>query len=93
MVENDSPFAKTVHYGIDNEILLQTLVDQGHCNYLAALQKVPQNMRNMYLHSFQSYLWNLAASHRVSTHGVDSPVVGDLVLPKGLDSGALSALT
>ena len=40
----------------------------------------------MYLHSFQSYLWNFAASHRVATHGVEAPVIGDLVLPKDTDA-------
>ena len=48
-------------------------------------------MRSMFLHSFQSYLWNLAASHRVATHGAEKPVLGDLVLPQALDSQTANA--
>lgn len=38
----------------------------------------------MYLHSFQSELWNKAASHRVQTHGL-TVVKGDLVRDRGED--------
>ena len=35
----------------------------------------------MYVHSYQSRLWNAAASHRIKTYGAENAVVGDLVLP------------
>ena len=42
----------------------------------------------MYLHAYQSYLWNAAASHRVSSFPHDRPVAGDLVLlPSGPAQG------
>lgn len=65
---------------------MQSLVHQGHTNYLPALLQIPRNMRTMYLHSFQSYLWNLAASHRVAEMGIATPALGDLVLPQSLDA-------
>lgn len=34
----------------------------------------------MYVHSYQSRLWNAAATHRVQTFGAAQAVAGDLVL-------------
>ncbi|KVH88170.1 Pseudouridine synthase, catalytic domain-containing protein [Cynara cardunculus var. scolymus] len=48
-------------------------------NYLQALKAVPRTLRMMYVHSYQSYLWNHAASMRVQKYGTDKVVVGDLV--------------
>nr|GMD01314.1 multisubstrate pseudouridine synthase 7 isoform X2 [Ipomoea batatas] len=51
-------------------------------NYLHALKGIPRTLRMMYVHSYQSYLWNHAASFRVQKHGFDQVVVGDLVYCK-----------
>ncbi|KAF5946076.1 hypothetical protein HYC85_016304, partial [Camellia sinensis] len=37
----------------------------------------------VYVHSYQSYLWNHAASMRVQKNGIDQVVLGDLVYCKG----------
>eukprot|EP00127_Corallochytrium_limacisporum_P003448 Clim_evm76s149 gene=Clim_evmTU76s149 len=48
-----------------------------------ALQALPKSNWLMYLHGFQSFLWNRAASERIKRYGVKA-VVGDLVLvPRG----------
>ncbi|XP_030958091.1 multisubstrate pseudouridine synthase 7 isoform X2 [Quercus lobata] len=52
-------------------------------NYLQALKAVPRTLRMMYIHSYQSYLWNHAASLRVQKYGTDQVVLGDLVYCKG----------
>jgi tRNA pseudouridine13 synthase len=47
-------------------------------DYSEALRAVPYSMRTLYVHSYQSLVWNLMVSHRM-TLGL-SPIVGDLVL-------------
>ncbi|KAL8470630.1 hypothetical protein ACS0TY_033256 [Phlomoides rotata] len=51
-------------------------------NYLQALLAIPRTLRMMYVHSYQSYLWNHAASMRVQKYGYNQVVVGDLVYCK-----------
>lgn len=46
----------------------------------------------MYLHAYQSYLWNSAASHRVRTFGT-SVVPGDLVIPRSQDNASARTRT
>eukprot|EP00250_Pteridium_aquilinum_P011521 c20125_g1_i1 orf=439-2703(-) len=49
-------------------------------NYLQAINSIPRTMRMMFVHSYQSYLWNHAASKRIELYGVSRVVEGDLVL-------------
>ena len=44
-------------------------------------QKIPRNTRLMYVHSYQSFLWNKVTSQRIQELGL-TPVVGDLVWKK-----------
>ncbi|KAG8479106.1 hypothetical protein CXB51_029856 [Gossypium anomalum] len=55
-------------------------------NYLQALKAIPRTLRMMYVHSYQSYLWNHAASVRVKKYGSSEVVLGDLVYSKGDDA-------
>jgi tRNA pseudouridine13 synthase len=55
----------------------------------SAFAKIPRNVRLLYVHAYQSRLWNLAATHRVEKHGYKSPVIGDLVLSRS-ESQSLS---
>lgn len=41
----------------------------GAGNHAAALSAIPRTLRLMYVHAFQSYLWNAAASHRMEMVG------------------------
>ncbi|EIE24990.1 tRNA pseudouridine synthase D [Coccomyxa subellipsoidea C-169] len=62
--------------------LLEGLRKQKGANFCQALQQIPRNTRTMYVHAYQSRLWNEAASHRVRTFGAKEAVAGDLVLPR-----------
>ncbi len=58
----------------------------------AALRALPRTLRQLFVHAYQSYLFNLALSSRVQRgHGLGVPLVGDRVLrlsPDGLESGS-----
>jgi len=47
----------------------------------------------MYIHAYQSYVWNAIVSERIKIHGAGTPVVGDLVyeeLPKKTEEEAVN---
>ncbi|KAH6820151.1 Pseudouridine synthase family protein [Perilla frutescens var. hirtella] len=56
-------------------------------NYVQALLAIPRTLRMMFVHSYQSYLWNHAASMRVQKYGFHQVVLGDLVYCKEQESG------
>ncbi|XP_011032432.1 PREDICTED: multisubstrate pseudouridine synthase 7 isoform X3 [Populus euphratica] len=55
-------------------------------DYLQAMKAIPRTLRMMYVHGYQSYLWNHAASERLQKYGFDQVVLGDLVYCKGDDN-------
>ena len=69
--------------GIERQ-LLEGVVRHGATNPLGALSRLPRSLRSMYLHAFQSYVFNHAASERVRLYGCDKAVAGDLVWPGGV---------
>ncbi|OLN83683.1 Multisubstrate pseudouridine synthase 7 [Colletotrichum chlorophyti] len=48
-------------------------------DFIGALTSITRGLRSMYLHAYQSYVWNHAASHRWRLYG-ENVVEGDLVL-------------
>ena len=47
--------------------------------------KIPKNLRMMYVHAYQSYVWNKAVSARIELCGCKEVVEGDLVLEDGAE--------
>ncbi|XP_065133364.1 pseudouridylate synthase 7 homolog isoform X2 [Paramisgurnus dabryanus] len=62
--------------------LLRGLVKYGINNIITAFGLIPRNNRLMYIHSYQSYVWNLMVSKRVEAFGLKA-VGGDLILKGG----------
>lgn len=48
-------------------------------SYLMGIMSIPKNLRMMYVHAYQSYIWNIVASKRLELFGLEVQE-GDLVL-------------
>lgn len=59
--------------------LIEGLKNHGTNNFKTAFFKLPRNMRELYGHALQSFVWNKAVSQRVKLYG-RNPVVGDLAI-------------
>ncbi|XP_072715521.1 pseudouridylate synthase 7 homolog isoform X1 [Ciconia boyciana] len=59
--------------------LLRGLLKYGMKNIISAFGIIPRNNRLMYIHSYQSYLWNNMVSKRIEEYGLRA-VPGDLTL-------------
>lgn len=82
-LDADLVFKKYPHFRMTNEgLLIKSLSkstefnDQDYANSLASL---PRNTRSMYVHSYQSLLWNKLSTYRLKKHGF-KVIPGDLIL-------------
>ncbi|XP_066152002.1 pseudouridylate synthase 7 homolog [Euwallacea fornicatus] len=68
--------------------LLEGLAKHHGNDYVNALDSIPRSIRLMYIHAFQSLVWNKMASKRIKLFGLN-PVEGDLVLIDKMDEEGL----
>ena len=59
--------------------IVRGLLERGETDLVGALSAIPKTLKMMYIHAYQSYLWNNAASVRMEAYARDHAVAGDLV--------------
>ncbi|XP_031825669.1 pseudouridine synthase 7 [Nomia melanderi] len=71
-------YKKIKRYDKIEATLLKGLCISGNNNPQGALDAIPRNARLMYIHAYQSFVWNHMVSRRIKEFG-KAPVIGDLV--------------
>jgi TruD family tRNA pseudouridine synthase len=66
-------------YGLDVNVDVNSVDEHGPRK---VLQCLPHNIRTFYIHAYQSYTWNCAATKRIQLYGTQL-VEGDLFAPNG----------
>ena len=72
--------------------LLRGLQKHGQKNLIGALSSITRNTRLLYLHAYQSMIWNKIVSRRLTTYGM-SVLIGDLYVTDANDDHQVNFVT
>lgn len=78
------------HRGSIEGLLLQGLLKSPPKAFVDALLSIPRNVRLMYIHGYQSFIWNKVVSRRLKKFGL-SVLEGDLVISADIPEAALES--
>lgn len=81
-LDADTVFKKYPHFRYSNEGVIMKYLsksEESSRDYMNALISLPRGTRSMYVHSYQSLIWNKAVSYRLQKHGF-KVIPGDLIL-------------
>jgi tRNA pseudouridine13 synthase len=90
--ENEATAAKQVlkrmNRFMTGEIAILESLARNPMDYNQAFERIPVNLRKIFLHAVQSLIWNRATSYRIANMDRDNAVVGDLVYGDGKDGSS-----
>ncbi|MDP8011847.1 MAG: tRNA pseudouridine(13) synthase TruD [Thermoplasmata archaeon] len=61
-------------------IMLKHLCEKPN-DYKGAIERLPRTLKMMFIHGYQSYLFNKILSERLKKYSIFEPMVGDIALP------------
>ncbi|KAK9466770.1 pseudouridine synthase [Lipomyces arxii] len=61
------------------EFCILSALNQASNDWLGAIMHIPRNLRTMYVHAYQSFVWNSVVSYRIQKYGLQL-VEGDLLI-------------
>lgn len=80
------PFASRMPDFMGFEQTLVSYLADNPCDWAGAVRALPSNLQMMFVHAYQSYLFNLILSERIARGlPLDMPVEGDIVVPSDAD--------
>ena len=66
-----------LHFNAERSVLSHLKIKPS--DYKGAFERIPRNLRTMYAHAYQSYIWNSMATKRIEKYGFNIQI-GDLVI-------------
>ncbi|MGC8686201.1 MAG: tRNA pseudouridine(13) synthase TruD [Thermoplasmata archaeon] len=72
---------KLIEGKMDYEYIMLNHLKEKPGDYKGAIERLPRTLKMMFIHGYQSYLFNKILSERIKRYSIFEPMVGDIVLP------------